>query len=61
MGEAKADKALEEPLWTDAQLGVENEVKALKASAGPARVGIVDALLEREAQATSARAVSAAA
>jgi 5-aminolevulinate synthase len=61
VGEAKADKSLEEPLWTDAQLGVENEVKQLKASAGPTRTGIVDLLLEREAQASPARAVSAAA
>lgn len=60
VGEAKADKSLEEPLWTDAQLGVENEVKQLKASAGPTRAGIVDALLEREAQ-NANRAVAAAA
>jgi 5-aminolevulinate synthase len=59
VGEARPDKTLEEPLWTDSQLGVEKEIKQLKASAGPARVGIVDMILEREAQAQSARAVSA--
>jgi 5-aminolevulinate synthase len=59
VGEAKSDMSLEEPLWTDAQLGVEDEVKQLKASAGPARVGIVDALLEREAQ-NANRAAAAA-
>ncbi|KAH9213187.1 pyridoxal phosphate-dependent transferase [Leptodontidium sp. 2 PMI_412] len=53
------EKGLElpEPLWTDAQLGVTEVVKEMKA-AGP--VGVMEALLERETNAT-AKAVAAAA
>jgi 5-aminolevulinate synthase len=46
-----------EPLWTDSQLGVSEVVKEMK-KAGP--VGVMEALLEREAKET-AGAVSAAA
>merc|ERR1712230_180759 len=48
---------LPEPLWTDAQLGVTDVVREMKA-AGP--VGVMEALLERETNAT-AKAVAAAA
>ncbi|RAL58506.1 hypothetical protein DID88_004010 [Monilinia fructigena] len=47
----------QEPLWTDKQLGVDQVVKEMKA-AGP--VGVMEALLEREAQET-AKPVGAAA
>ncbi|RDW60022.1 5-aminolevulinate synthase [Coleophoma crateriformis] len=46
-----------EPIWTDAQLGIDEVVKEMKAGAGP--VGIMEALLERETKAT-ANAVGAA-
>jgi 5-aminolevulinate synthase len=47
-----------EPLWTDNQLGVSDVVKEMKSGEGP--IGIIEALLEKEIQAT-AKAVSAAA
>ena len=46
-----------EPLWTDQQLGVDKVVKEMKAGSGP--VGIMEALLEREAKAAAAAAVAA--
>ncbi|PQE32061.1 5-aminolevulinate synthase protein [Rutstroemia sp. NJR-2017a WRK4] len=57
IGVGEAGGKTEEPLWTDAQLGVDEVVKEMKA-AGP--IGVMEALLERETKET-ARAVSAAA
>ncbi|KAK2625972.1 hypothetical protein QTJ16_004234 [Diplocarpon rosae] len=45
-----------EPLWTDAQLGVSEVVKEIRA-AGP--VGVIEALLERETKAVAAAAAAA--
>lgn len=62
VGEAKADKHLEKPLWTDAQLGVESAVKQLMA-AGPARSdsSVLETLLERETKSATGQAIAAAA
>lgn len=57
IGVGEKDKVVEEPLWTDQQLGVDQVVKEMR-KGGP--VGIMEALLERETKQT-ARAVSAAA
>jgi 5-aminolevulinate synthase len=51
-------KQPESPLWTDAQLGVDNVLKELKAGQGP--TGVLEAVLENERKAT-AQAVAAAA
>jgi 5-aminolevulinate synthase len=51
-------KEVEEPLWTDEQLGVDSVLKELKAGQGA--TGVLEAILERESKAT-AQAVSAAA
>ncbi|KAK6210259.1 5-aminolevulinate synthase [Colletotrichum tabaci] len=58
IGVGEADAALEEPLWTDNQLGIEQAAKEIKA-AGKISNGFVEALLEREAKAAG-QAVSSA-
>jgi 5-aminolevulinate synthase len=58
VGEASIDKRLKEPLWTDAQLGVESAVKQLKA-AGPTKSSILETLLERETNGTTGQAIAA--
>jgi 5-aminolevulinate synthase len=50
IGVGVADAKAVEPLWTDSQLGVSEAVKEMKAS-GP--TGVMEALLEREAQETA--------
>ncbi|KAL2075038.1 hypothetical protein VTL71DRAFT_8818 [Oculimacula yallundae] len=57
IGVGEQGKELIEPLWTDQQLGVSEVVREIKA-AGP--IGVMEALLERETNAT-AKAVAAAA
>jgi 5-aminolevulinate synthase len=59
IGVGEKDTKEPEPLWTDKQLGVHEVVKEIKAkTSGPGSVGVVEALLEKEAKAT-ARAVAA--
>lgn len=50
IGVGEEGKAVEEPIWTDEQLGVQEVVRAMKAG-GPA--GVMEALLERETQAAA--------
>jgi len=57
IGVGEQDAKVQEPLWTDQQLGVDKVVQEMK-EAGP--VGVMEALLERETKET-ARAVRAAA
>ncbi|KAF4631633.1 hypothetical protein G7Y89_g6495 [Cudoniella acicularis] len=57
IGVGEPDVKEPEPLWTDAQLGVDQVVKEMKAT-GP--LGVMEALLERERE-EMARAVSATA
>jgi len=56
IGVGERDAKEPEPLWTDAQLGVDEVVREMKA-AGPA--GVVEALLEREREETARTAASA--
>jgi 5-aminolevulinate synthase len=58
IGVGEAGKEEEAPLWTDTQLEVDTVLKELKAGQGA--TGVLEAVLEREHEAT-ARAVSAAA
>ncbi|TAQ89751.1 hypothetical protein B7494_g1923 [Chlorociboria aeruginascens] len=50
IGVGETGKGVEEPLWTDAQLGVDQVVKEMRAG-GP--VGVMEALLERETKETA--------
>ncbi|KAI1335758.1 tetrapyrrole biosynthesis, 5-aminolevulinic acid synthase [Xylariaceae sp. FL0016] len=59
VGEAVAAAAPEQPLWTDEQLGIDQNV-AQEIKASKPAIGFMETLLERESQ-TSARAVSSAA